>query len=135
MGRLMTAAVLIVIAPYLTGVIFMEAAVVRWIFSPGAHWTTAVGVLWLALVAIPFGAPFALVTMAGLLAWRWTSPTISLKQTVLAALPGAIAFAILMSWRPRNSFEFAHAPLIVLSTLASAALCWRMTKRWHSPAA
>ena len=83
--------------------------------------------------AMFFGVPLALGAIVLMIPFLWR-PRLSLLL-VLATTALSVIAAKLLGSHHQSLEEFSTDIAILLAlSLTSAAICWRLTKRWHSPA-
>lgn len=135
-GRLYATAMTLLFAPLAIGVQFAVVALVElaWFRMPDNP-GVAMG-MFLASMAMAAAMSLPFVVFAAMLVWLLAarSPAIALWQVVLPACLSLVLLAWL--FRPptfRGSLLLGHLLYFLLPALATAALCWRLTRRWHSP--
>ncbi len=83
--------------------------------------------------AMFFGVPLALGAIVLMIPFLWL-PHLSLSLVLATTALSVIAAKLLgPNLQSLEEFSIDIAILLALS-LTSAAICWRLTKRWHSPA-
>lgn len=125
-----------ILGPALTGVFFaLQSALSDMVaVSRGDLLSAFLFSLSFSLPAVLFGTPVAFpVSLCGLWLFRHR------RRIPLSAFlsMGVVAISLMVLWL-RKPYETSldtlrTIGLFVLPVLASSALCWRITKRWHSP--
>ncbi|GGH29842.1 hypothetical protein GCM10007036_40060 [Alsobacter metallidurans] len=137
-SRLAALAVSVLLGPTLVGLGCGLVAVLGLSLGgvPSAQNASAWGVLAIfGAFGLVFGGP-ALAAGLTLVIVSRRRAVISLRRCLAAVAPFSIAFVALASLRRIHQPSDLWFPLLFLALIVgAAALCWRLTRRWHSPAA